>query len=339
MKLVIQIPCLNEAETLPQTLRDLPREVPGFDSVEWLVVDDGSTDGTPNVALREGADYVLSLGYNQGLARAFTAGLEYALKLGADIIVNTDADNQYAASCISELVGPILEGHALIVVGTRPIHQMEHFSRTKRMLQRIGSWVVRRVSQTDIEDAPSGFRAIHRDAALRLNVFSTYTYTLETVIQAGHKGIPIVSLPIRVNPDVRASRLVTSIPGYVWRSITTLFRIFIVYRPLRFLLAVACLLALPGAFFVVRFVYFFAVGEGSGHVQSLVLSAALFALAGIAAMGGVLADLIATNRLLLEDLRTRALGREIENIRRDETERAVGSRPNGISQRMRRPAR
>jgi glycosyltransferase involved in cell wall biosynthesis len=311
-KLIIQIPCLNEAETLAQTMKALPRQVPGFDVVEWLVVDDGSTDGTAQVAAREGADHILALGYNQGLARAFMAGLEFALKQGADVIVNTDADNQYAADCIPDLVRPILERRALIVVGARPIHDIEHFSPAKKLLQRLGSWVVKRVSRTKIEDAPSGFRAIHRDAAMRLNVFSTYTYTLETIIQAGRKNIPIVSVPITTNPDLRPSRLVTSIPAYVVRSIITIFRIFIIYKPLRFFLIIACLIALPAVYFVCRFLIFYAIGEGGGHVQSLVLSAALFALAGIAGVGGILADLIATNRLLLEDLRTRALRAEVE---------------------------
>ena len=311
-KLIIQIPCLNEAGTLTQTLKALPRHVRGFDAVEWLVIDDGSNDGTAKIAADAGADHVISLGYNQGLARAFMAGLEFALKQGADVIVNTDADNQYSADCIPDLVQPILEGRAQIVVGARPIQNIEHFSPVKKLLQRLGSWVVKRVSRTNIEDAPSGFRAIHRDAAMRLNVFSAYTYTLETIIQAGRKNIPIVSVPVKTNPDLRPSRLVTSIPNYVVRSIITIFRIFIVYKPMRFFLLIACLIALPAVYFVCRFLVFYALGEGGGHVQSLVLSAALFALAGMAGVGGILADLIATNRLLLEDLRTRALRAEIE---------------------------
>ena len=311
-KLIIQIPCLNEAGTLTQTLKALPRHVRGFDAVEWLVIDDGSNDGTAKIAADAGADHVISLGYNQGLARAFMAGLEFALKQGADVIVNTDADNQYSADCIPDLVQPILEGRAQIVVGARPIQNIEHFSPVKKLLQRLGSWVVKRVSRTKIEDAPSGFRAIHRDAAMRLNVFSAYTYTLETIIQAGRKNIPIVSVPVKTNPDLRPSRLVTSIPSYVLRSIVTIFRIFIVYKPMRFFLLIACLIALPAVYFVCRFLIFYALGEGGGHVQSLVLSAALFALAGIAGVGGILADLIATNRLLLEDLRTRALRAEVE---------------------------
>jgi glycosyltransferase involved in cell wall biosynthesis len=315
-KLIIQIPCLNEAKSLPVTLASLPRSVPGFDVVEWLVIDDGSSDDTVAVARREGVDHILSFGYNRGLARAFMAGLEFSLKRGADVIVNTDADNQYAARCISDLVRPILEKRALIVVGARPIRETAHFSPVKKMLQRLGSWLVKRVSRTDIADAPSGFRAIHRDAALQLNVFNDYTYTLETVIQAGRKNLPIVSVPVATNPDLRPSRLVRNTFNYVWRSVITIFRIFVIYKPLRSFFILACLLALPAIFYVARFLYFYATGNGGGHVQSLVLSAVLFGLAGIAAMGGILADLIATNRLLLEDLRMRALRAEVEAITR-----------------------
>ena len=310
-KLIIQIPCLNEAETLPVTLRDLPRKVEGFDTVEWLVVDDGSTDGTAEIARQHGVDHVLTLEHNQGLARAFMAGIEYALKLGAYVIVNTDADNQYSASCIPDLVRPIVEKRALIVVGTRPVRDIEHFSPTKKFLQRLGSWVVKVLSGTEVEDAPSGFRAIHRDAAIRLNVFNDYTYTLETIIQAGRKGIPITSVPIAVNAYMRPSRLVSSIPSYIQRSVLTILRIFVIYKPLRSFLLLALLAGLPGLFFIFRFLIFFAMGYGKGHIQSLVLAAGLMAIAFILAIGGILAELIATNRLLLEDLRTRALREEI----------------------------
>ena len=310
-KLIIQIPCLNEAETLPVTLADLPREVAGFDKVEWLVIDDGSTDGTAEVARRSGVDHVLQLGHNQGLARAFTAGIEYALKRGATVIVNTDADNQYSASCIHDLVKPILDKQALIVVGTRPVGDIEHFSTAKKMLQRLGSWVVKVVSGTAVEDAPSGFRAIHRDAAIRLNVFSDYTYTLETIIQAGRKGIPITSVPIKVNAYLRPSRLMSSLGSYIRRSMLTIVRIFIIYKPLRFFAILGFIVALPAVVFIARFLVFFALGSGDGHVQSLVIAAGLLAVAGILIIGGVLADLVATNRLLLEDLRTRALLAEI----------------------------
>jgi glycosyltransferase involved in cell wall biosynthesis len=210
-KLVIQIPCLNEAATLPATLRELSRLVPGFDSVEWLVIDDGSIDGTAAVARSCGVDHVLRLDHNQGLARAFMAGIEYALKMGADVIVNTDGDNQYSAASIPDLVRPIIEKRALMVVGARPIAEIEHFSPIKKFLQRFGSWVVRAASGAEIADAPSGFRAIHRDAAVRLKVFSQYTYTLETIIQAGRKGIPVVSVPIEVNGFMRPSRLISSL--------------------------------------------------------------------------------------------------------------------------------
>jgi glycosyltransferase involved in cell wall biosynthesis len=323
-KLIIQIPCLNEAETLPVALQDLPRTVPGFDVVEWLVIDDGSTDNTADVARQHGVDHVLRLGHNQGLARAFMVGIERALKLGADVIVNTDADNQYSASCIPDLVRPILERRALIVVGTRPVSEIGHFSPTKKMLQRLGSWVVKRASGTQVEDAPSGFRAIHRDAAIRLNVFNGYTYTLETIIQAGRKGIPITSVPITVNPDLRPSRLISSIPTYIRRSILTILRIFMVYKPLRFFMLLAIFAAIPALFFIVRFLVFYAAGSGQGHIQSLVIAVGLLTVSGILAIGGILADLIATNRLLLEDLRTRALRAEIEASIADSRSRERG---------------
>jgi len=310
-KLIIQIPCLNEAETLPVTLADLPREVPGFDKVEWLVIDDGSTDGTAEVARNAGVDHVLQLEHNKGLARAFTAGIEYALKRGATVIVNTDADNQYSASCIPELVKPILEKRALIVVGTRPVGDIEHFSTAKKLLQRLGSWVVKVASGTEVEDAPSGFRAIHRDAAIQLNVFSDYTYTLETIIQAGRKGIPITSVPVKVNAYLRPSRLMSSVGSYIRRSMLTIVRIFIIYKPLRFFAILGLIIALPALFFISRFLVFVALGRGDGHIQSLVIAAGLLAVAGIIIIGGVIADLISTNRLLLEDLRTRALRAEI----------------------------
>lgn len=317
-KLIIQIPCLNEAESLPTTLRELPRYVDGFDVVEWLVIDDGSTDGTVDVALRHGVDHIVKLEHNQGLARAFMAGIERSLKLGADVIINTDADNQYSASCIPALVQPILEKRALIVVGTRPVSQIKHFSPIKKSLQRLGSWVVKIVSGTQIDDAPSGFRAIHRDAAIRLNVFNPYTYTLETIIQAGHKGIPIISVPITVNDYLRPSRLISSIPNYIQRSLITIFRIFIIYKPLRFFWSLSILFAIPAMIVFLRFMIFYAQGHGQGNIQSLILGAGLLAIAGILAIGGILADLVATNRLLLEDIQMRVLRAEIETNVHDE---------------------
>ena len=312
MKLIIQIPCFNEAEHLPVTIAALPRTVPGFDTVEWLVVDDGSSDETAAVARGCGVKHVIELPHNKGLAHAFMTGLTSALKAGADVIVNTDADNQYDASCIPDLVRPIVEGRAQIVVGARPIAAITHFTGVKKLLQKLGSWAVRFVSGTDIPDAPSGFRAIHRDAAMRLNVFNSYTYTLETIIQAGRNNIPITSVPVRVNPDLRPSRLVKSNFNYVIRSLTTIVRIFVIYKPLRFFLLLATLVAVPGFAGILRFLYFYASGNGTGHVQSLIIAAALIACSAVLGIGGLLADLIAANRALLEDLRTRQMRMEIE---------------------------
>lgn len=314
-KLVIQIPCYNEAATLPTVLGDLPRRVEGFDVVEWLVVDDGSTDGTARVAREHGADHVVALPRNQGLATAFRAGLEASLRAGADVVVNTDGDNQYRAADVPKLVAPILRGEALIVVGERPIAHTAHFSPLKRFLQRFGSWVVKVASGTEVADAPSGFRAIHRDAALRLSVTDRYTYTLETIIQAGRRQIPIVSVPVATNPDLRPSRLVRSTAGYVVRSMVTIVRIFILYKPLRFFLLAAGVTVLPGLVMIARFLVRYAAGEGQGNVQSLVLSGALVAVAAVLAIAGVLADLIATNRMMLEEVRARLLAQELEGAR------------------------
>jgi len=312
MKLIIQIPCFNEAEHLPVSLGALPRVVEGFDTVEWLVVDDGSADGTAEAARKLGADHVVILPHNRGLARAFMAGIEASLKAGADVIVNTDADNQYDASCIPDLVRPILEGRAELVIGARPITEIGHFSPAKKLLQKLGSWAVRKVSGTDIPDAPSGFRAIHRDAASRLYVFNTYTYTLETIIQAGRNNIPVTWVPVKVNGDLRPSRLVKSNLNYVIRSLVTILRIFVLYKPFRFFALLATIIAAPGLFGVARFLYFYATGAGGGHIQSLVISAALIASAAVLGIGGLLADLIAANRTLLEDLRTRQLRSDSE---------------------------
>ncbi len=305
MKLIIQIPCYNEAGTLGTTLRDLPRSVPGFDCVEWLVIDDGSTDGTAQIAAAEGVDHVVVLPTNRGLARAFMAGLEASLRAGADVIVNTDADNQYYAGDIPALVAPVLEGRADMVVGARPIEQIAHFSPLKKLLQRLGSRVVQLASNTQVPDAPSGFRAFSQSAALQLNVFNSYTYTLETIIQAGQKGMTVVSVPIRVNADLRPSRLVRSIPQYLFRSTLTIGRIFLTYRPLRFFLTVSAGLFIPGILISVRFLYEMARGHGQGHVQSLILAAILLLASILFFVLGLLAELISVNRRLLEDQRTR----------------------------------
>jgi glycosyltransferase involved in cell wall biosynthesis len=319
-KLIIQIPCYNEAGTLAVTLGDLPRQVAGYDIVEWLVIDDGSTDRTVDVARECGVDHIVSLPHNQGLAKAFMAGLEASLRAGADTIVNTDADNQYSAASIPDLVRPIVERQVQIVVGARPISDIEHFSPVKKLLQRIGSWTVRMASNTEIADAPSGFRAIHRSAALHLNTLSSYTYTLETIIQAGHKNISIVSVPIRVNGYLRPSRLVKTIPNYIKHSLLTILRIFIVYRPLRFFTLLGIVLLIPGLFLGGRFVVYYMLGQGEGNVQSLILTAILIISSFLAMLAGILADLIATNRLILEEVRTRLLRLDIARPGQDQEE-------------------
>jgi glycosyltransferase involved in cell wall biosynthesis len=300
-KLIIQIPCYNEQATLATTLGHLPREVPGVEAVEWLVVDDGSTDGTAEIARSRGVDHIVRHPKNHGLARAFATGLEACLAQGADIIVNLDGDNQYCAECIGDLIRPILDGRAEIVVGARPIDGIDHFSRTKKALQKLGSWVVRRASGTDIRDAPSGFRAFSREAALRIRVYSRYTYTLETIIQAGQHGMSITWVPIRTNPATRPSRLVRSIPSYVSRSLVTIIRIFVVYRPFCFFLSIGLLVFLLGALIGVRFLWFYLTTGGSGHVQSLILASILLGMGFQTIMVAFLADLLSVNRRLAED--------------------------------------
>lgn len=306
MKLIIQIPCYNEEATLPVTLRELPRKLKGFQSVEWLIIDDGSTDGTVEVARKNGVHHVVHFKKNRGLAEVFLAGMDACIKLGADVIVNLDADNQYSAADIPKLVGPILEGKADIVVGARPIDTIDHFSFTKKMLQKFGSYVVRKVSNTSIDDAPSGFRAITRDAAMKLNVYNTYTYTLETIIQAGRKNMAILSVPIGVNEDLRPSRLVKSITSYVKRSVFTIFRIFIVYEPFRFFMRIGLVLVIAGILLGLRFLYyFFFVDNGNGHVQSLILASILVVVGVQSIMSAFMVDLMAVNRKLLEEIQYR----------------------------------
>jgi glycosyltransferase involved in cell wall biosynthesis len=312
LKLIIQIPCYNESETLPVTLRELPRTVEGFDKVEWLIIDDGSTDETVAVAKANGVDHVVRFTKNQGLARAFMAGLEACLKLGADVIVNTDADNQYNAQDIPLLVKPILERKSDLVIGARPISDIEHFPFMKKQLQKLGSYVVRLASRTEIPDAPSGFRALSREAALRLNVFNEYTYTLETIIQAGQKNMAVVSVPVRVNEDLRRSRLVKTIPSYLKKSIITIVRIFVVYKPFRFFISMGLFSVALGVLIGLRFLYFFfATGESSGHIQSLILSSILFGFGFQMIVVAFVADLLAVNRRLLEDVQYRL--RKIES--------------------------
>lgn len=301
-KLVIQIPCFNESATLAFALKMLPREVPGFDSVEWLVIDDGSTDDTARIARECGVDHVVRHGANLGLARGFMTGIRAALAAGADVIVNTDADNQYCAEDIPLLTEPILSGEADFVIGTRPIAKIKHFSPIKKLLQKFGSLMVRHFSGTGVEDAPSGFRAISRDAAMQFNVFSNYTYTLETIIQAGYKRIRIKCVEIRVNEDLRPSRLVKSIPEYIRRSFFTMIRITVIYRPFRFFMTCGLLSFSFGALIGLRFVWHYLNGRGTGMIQSLIL-ASLFMLAGfISGMIAFVADLLAVNRMMLEDI-------------------------------------
>lgn len=305
MKLIIQIPCYNEEKTLPVSLRALPRHVEGFDTVEWLVIDDGCIDETVRVAKEHGVDHIVRFNKNKGLAKGFMAGIDASLRLGADVIVNTDADNQYNAEDIPKLTAPILQGKADIVVGTRPIDDIEHFSYVKKILQKLGSRVVRVVSKTKVEDVTSGFRAINRDSALRMNVFNEYTYTLETIIQAGQKNIAITSVPIRTNPYLRPSRLMRGIPSYIKKSITTIVRIFVVYKPFRFFVSVGALLVCIGFAVGLRFLYYYLAGGGAGHIQSLIFASIMIGVGFQAIMVAFLADLLSVNRRLLEDIQYR----------------------------------
>ncbi|MDE2156060.1 MAG: glycosyltransferase family 2 protein [Xanthomonadaceae bacterium] len=305
MKLIIQIPCLNESRTLAIALADLPREVEGFDTVEWLIIDDGSTDDTADVARRHGVHHVVRHPVNRGLAVGFMSGLDACLRLGADVIVNTDADNQYRGADIPSLTAPVLAHEADIVIGARPIDEIEHFSWIKKKLQRLGSWAVRMASKTDVVDAPSGFRAISREAAMRLNVFNAYTYTLETIIQAGQSNLRIASVPIRTNGDLRPSRLVKSIPSYVKRSLMTILRVFVIYRPLALFVYVGSVFWLIGLVAGIRFLYYYLGNQGGGHIQSVILSSLCITLGMLLYMMGLIGDLIATNRRLIERMNVR----------------------------------
>ncbi len=313
IKLIIQIPCYNEENTLAITLSALPRQVPGVDQVEWLVIDDGSRDRTAEVAREWGVDHIIHFGKNRGLAKGFMAGLEASLRAGADIIVNTDADNQYCADDIPKLIAPILSGQAQIVIGARPIQQIKHFSPAKKLLQRLGSWAVRIASRTAVADAPSGFRAISREAALELNVFNEYTYTLETIIQAGQKGMAVISVPIRTNGYLRPSRLVKSIFSYVQRSLITILRIFITYKPFSFFMWLGSVPFSLGFLLGVRWLILYFGGTPRSHVPSLILSAILILIGSQLWVVGLLADLLAVNRKLLEDVQLRLRRAEIES--------------------------
>ena len=315
MKLIIQIPCFNEEQTLPLVLADLPRRMDGFDAVEWLIIDDGSTDRTIDVAREHGVDHIVRLTNNKGLASGFQAGLDAALKLGADVIVNTDADNQYYGPDVAKLVAPIVAGNADMVVGDREVMTIDHFSPAKKTLQRLGSWVVRRASQTSVPDTTSGFRAYNREAALAMQVVSKFTYTLETIIQAGKMTVAVDHVPVRTNEKLRESRLFPSMWTYIRRNGVSIFRIYALYEPLRVFMTAALVVGLIALAVWARFFYFWIDGDGGGHVQSLILGAVLFNAAMVLAALGVLGDLISGQRITLQ--------RIFERVRRIELELEV----------------
>ncbi|HZV75023.1 MAG TPA: glycosyltransferase [Conexibacter sp.] len=327
MKLIIQIPCFNEELTLPLTLADLPREVAGFDTVEWLVIDDGSSDRTIEVARENGVDHIVKLTNNKGLAAGFQAGIDAALKLGADVVVNTDADNQYDGRDIPKLVAPILAGEADMVVGDRQVETIEHFSPMKKLLQKLGSWVVRQASETSVPDTTSGFRAYNREAALQIQVVSKFTYTLETIIQAGKLLVAIDHVPIRTNEKTRESRLFPSMGAYVRRNSISIFRIYAQYEPLKVFWGGALVIGLAAAAVWVRFVVAFVGGQGAGHVQSLILGAVLFIAAMLLGALGVIGDLLAAQRTLSQ--------RTFERVRRIEL--ALGIAPSHYESNPTRP--
>ena len=314
MKLIIQIPCYNEAETLEIALNDLPKKLDDVDEIEYLIINDGSKDDTVEVAKRWGVHHVVNFKQNKGLAKGFMAGIDGCLRNGADIIVNTDADNQYCADDIATLIRPILSGEADMVIGARPIDETEHFSFMKKKLQHFGSWVVRKASNTDIPDAPSGFRAYSREAAMHLNVVNDYTYTLETIVQAGREKIAITSVPVRTNAELRPSRLFNSIWGYVKKSMLTILRAYMMYKPLKCFSYLAVCPVGVGLLIGLRFLYFMALGKSGGHVQSLILACTLIVMGFLTFMIGLVADVIAANRKLLQDTQYHARRTEYDAI-------------------------
>lgn len=301
MKLIIQIPCYNEAETLEIALNDLPKQLEGIDEIEYLIINDGSKDNTVEVAKKWGVHHIVNFRQNKGLAKGFMAGLDGCLRNGADIIVNTDADNQYCADDIAVLIRPILDGEADMVIGERPIDQTEHFSFIKKKLQHFGSWVVRKASNTDIPDAPSGFRAFSREAAMRINVVNDYTYTLETIVQAGREKIAVTSVPIHTNEELRPSRLFSSIWGYVKKSMLTIIRAYMMYKPLKCFSFLAVPPVGVGLLIGLRYLHLMAIGRAGGHVQSLILACTLIIVGFLTFMIGLVADVIAASRKLLQD--------------------------------------
>ena len=312
MKLIIQIPCLNEEQTLPETLKDLPKSLKGIDNIEILIIDDGSTDRTKEVAKENGVHHILSFTNNKGLAKAFIFGMNHALKLGADIIVNTDADNQYFGGDIIKLIQPILDERADIVIGNRQVETIHHFSPLKIFLQKLGSWTVRQLSGTKIPDATSGFRAYTKEAALQMNVISDFTYTVETIISAGNKNLAIEHTPVRTNKKLRESRLFPSIPIYIRRSLVTMLKAYSMYRPLKLFTIAGGTTFLIGLAIGCRYLFFFFQGQTEGHVQSLILSAIMLIVGFQIIMMGISAELIAVNRQILEDIQVRIKKNEID---------------------------
>jgi glycosyltransferase involved in cell wall biosynthesis len=316
MKLIVQIPCFNEEKTLPATVGDIPRQIDGIDMVEILVVDDGSTDKTVDVAKSLGVDHIVSHKRNKGLALTFMTGLEACLKLGADIIVNTDGDNQYNGADIPKLIAPILNGEADMVIGDRRIDDIEHFGILKKKLQKAGSQMVRMISNTEVPDAVSGFRAFSREAAIQINIVSRYSYTVETVIQAGDKRMKIASMPVRTNPKTRESRLITSIPRFVFNQVSTMVRMYTMFKPLKMFVIMGGFFFLGGLIPTVRFIYFYMLGQGGGHIQSLVLAAVLLLIGIQLWVLGLLGDVISFNRKLIEETLLRVRRIELKDAGR-----------------------
>ena len=315
MKIIVQIPCYNEEDTLPQTVRDIPRDIEGADVVEVLIIDDGSSDRTIEVAREIGVDHIVKNTCNKGLARTFLVGLDACMRLGADIIVNTDGDNQYCGEDIKKLVAPILEGKADMVVGDRQTDDVPHFSPVKKKLQKLGSLVVRILSETSVPDAVSGFRALSRDTALQMNIVSSFSYTIETVIQAGKKHLAVTSVPIRTNPKTRESRLFKSIPNFIQNQLTTIVRMYTMYQPMRVFFYIGCLMILAGFIPSLRFLFYFITGEGSGHIQSLIFAAIMFIVGFQVFMIGLVADVISFNRRLIEETLVRVRRMELSDPR------------------------
>ena len=321
MKLIIQIPCYNEAETLTIALDALPRHIDGIDEIEYLIINDGSDDATEAIARAWGVQHVVHFKRNLGLAKGFLAGLDLALRNGADIIVNTDADNQYCGADIEKLVKPIIEKKADIVIGERPIDEIKEFSWIKKKLQRLGSWFVRKASDTDIPDAPSGFRAFSRHAAMRMNVNNEYTYTLETIVQAGRNKMAIMSVPIRTNPELRKSRLMSNMYAYIKKSVLTVLRAFLMYRPLQVFKLIAIIFMFGGTVIGIRFLYYYFTNQGSGHIQSLILATTLIIIGVQTFLLGLQADVISANRKLLEDIQFRVKKLELGLLEADGTKK------------------